>query len=68
MKKIVVKRYKKRRQYEHDAGRMLRRGYEVQSVVSEERQRGAMMKIMFLLPALIFKPKPVLVVTYRLAA
>ena len=68
MKNLIVKRYKSEAHYQRDAQHMLRQGYEVQSVVSEQPNAGCLRGCMLGLLALVFKPKPVLVVTYRLVA
>lgn len=65
MKAIVVKRYKKRKEYERDATRMLRKGYETQSVVSEQPSNSVKRLMLLGALAVLKKPKPVLVVTYR---
>lgn len=67
-KQIVVKRYKSERAYQRDALRMRRRGYEVVDVTSEQPRSGCLRILSLGLIAAIYKPKPVLVVTYRLAA
>jgi len=66
MKQIIVKRYKSQKAYEKDAARMLAKGYEVASVVSEQPRSGCGRILLIGLFAAVFKPKPVLVVTYRL--
>lgn len=66
MKSIIVKRYKSEKQYQRDARRLAKHGYEVASVVSEQSRSGCLRILMLGLFAWLFKPKPVLVVTYRL--
>lgn len=61
---IVIKRYKSDREYQNDAKRMVLGGYEVQSVVSEQPRSGCGRILLIGIFAAIFKPKPVLVVTY----
>lgn len=65
-KAIVVRRYKNEKEFQKDAVGLAKQGYEVQSVVSEQPRSGCarIMAIGFL--AVMFKPRPVLVVTYRL--
>lgn len=65
-KLIEVKRYKTEKEYQKDARKMTERGYEVQSVVSEQPRSGCARWFTIGLFAAIFKPKPELVVTYRL--
>ena len=65
-KAIVVKRYQNEKQYQRDAARWANRGYEVQSVVSEQPRSGCARILAIGFFAMMFKPKPVLVVTYRL--
>lgn len=65
MKDLIVRRYRSQAQYQHDARRMLRRGYEVASVTSEQPRAGCLRGCLLGLLALLFKPKPVLIVTYR---
>ena len=65
---IVVKRYKSEKEYQRDAVKMQRQGYEVEHVVSEQPRSGCLRILSLGLFAAIFKPKPVLVVTYKLMA
>ena len=65
--RIVVKRYESDREYQIDANRMLSKGYEVQSVTSEQPRSGGGRILLIGIFAGIFKPKPVLIVTYRLS-
>lgn len=65
-KAIVVKRYPNEREYQRDAQRMARKKYKVISVASEQPRSGCMRILAIGLFAMIFKPKPVLVVTYSL--
>jgi hypothetical protein len=68
-KAVIVKRYQNEKEYQKDAGKMAAKGYEVASVVSEQPRSGCGRFVALGgIGALIFKPKPVLVVTYRLAA
>lgn len=66
-KQIVVKRYKSQRRYERDAARMAEKGYKVQSVASQQPRAGLGRIFLLGFFALLFKPKPILVVTYELA-
>lgn len=67
-KPFQVKRYRNEKEYQKDAGKMLGNGYEVQSVVSEQPRSGCGRFVALGgIGAIIFKPKPELVVTYRLA-
>lgn len=63
--RVVVRRYKTEREYQRDAGRMVKRGYRVAHVVSEMRNAGCMRWLTIGLFALIFKPSPEFVVTYQ---
>lgn len=66
-KPIQVKRYRDEKQYQKDAAKMAAKGYEIQSVVSEQPRSGCGRFIALGgIGAIIFKPKPELVVTYRL--
>lgn len=65
-KAIEVKRYKDEKEYQKDANKMLAKGYEVQSVISEQPRSGCARWMTIGIFAAIFKPKPVQVVTYRL--
>ncbi len=65
MKDVIVRRYKSQEHYQRDAVAMARAGYEVVSVTSEQPSTGCLRGCLLGLFALIFKPKPVLVVTYR---
>jgi putative NADH-flavin reductase len=68
-KAIIVRRYKNDAEYQKDANKLLAKGYEVQNVVSEVQRSGCGRFIALGgIGALIFKPKPVQVVTYRLRA
>ncbi len=64
---IIVKRYKSDREFQTDARKMASKGYEVQSVTSEQPRSGCARILLIGIFAAIFKPKPVLVVTYRLS-
>lgn len=63
---IIVKRYKSEKEYQNDAKKLLSNGYEVLSVTSEQPRSGCGRILLIGIFAGIFKPKPVLVVTYRL--
>jgi hypothetical protein len=63
---IIVKRYKNEKLYQKDAAKMTKKGYEVQSVTSEQPRSGCARWMFIGIFAAIFKPKPELVVTYRL--
>ena len=65
-KVIEVRRYRNEKEYQKDAGKMAAKGYEVQSVVSEQPRSGCGRILTIGIFAAIFKPKPELVVTYRL--
>ena len=66
-KAIEVRRYRDDKAYQKDAAKMLGKGYEVQGVTSEQPRSGCGRFIALGgIGALIFKPKPELVVTYRL--
>jgi tartrate dehydratase beta subunit/fumarate hydratase class I family protein len=68
MQAVVVKRYKDEGEYQKDANKMIGKGYEIQSTVNEQPRTGCMRFVMLGgIGALVFKPKPVKVVTYRLA-
>ena len=60
--KIVVRRYKNDRQYEGDARRLARKGYQVLSVTSQTPRRNFFGFLMLGL----FSRQPELVVTYQL--
>jgi len=66
MKAIVIKRYRSQKAYQADAVKMLKAGYEVVTVTSEQPRSGCGRILLIGLFAAVFKPKPVLVVTYRL--
>lgn len=63
---IVVKKYKDERVFQIDSRRMLSKGYEVQTVTSEQPRSGCGRILLIGIFAAIFKPKPVIIVTYRL--
>lgn len=65
---LIVKRYKSDKEYQKDVNKMLKAGYEVQSVTSEQPRSGCARILTIGIFAAIFKPKPVTVVTYRLMA
>lgn len=65
---IIVRRYPNERKYQSDARKLAKRGYRVASVTSEAPRSGCGRIIMLGgIGALVFRPKPVLVVTYQLA-
>lgn len=66
MKQIIVKEYKNQKAYQKDAPKMATKGYEVASVIEQENRAGCMRWLTIGLFSLIFKPKPTLLVTYRL--
>lgn len=59
---VQVKRYESDAEYQKDANKMLKQGFEVLSVTSEQ-PRSRCMRILTL--GILFKPKPQLVVTYQ---
>ena len=62
---VVIKRYKNEREYQLDALEQSEQGYFVRAVTSEQPRSGCMRIILTGgLGALIWKPKPQLVVTY----
>jgi hypothetical protein len=65
---VVIRRYKSDKAYKQDAEKLARQGYSVHSVVSEQVRSGCL-RIILLggFGALIWKPKPQLVVTYKRA-
>lgn len=62
---LIVKRYKNEKEFQKDARHMLSKGYSVQSVTSEQPRSGCGRILLIGIFAGIFKPKPVLIVTYR---
>lgn len=66
MKDYVVKRYKSQAAYQRDARCMLARGYTVLNVTSEQPRAGCLRLITLGIFTLLWPPKPVLVVSYRL--
>jgi hypothetical protein len=65
-KAIEVRRYKNEKEYQKDAGKWAKRGYNVLHVVSEQPRSGCARIVMLGgIGALFFKPKPVFVVTYQ---
>ena len=66
MKSIIVKRYKSQAAYQRDAGRLAKQGYTVTDVTSEQPRAGCLRILTLGIFAWLFKPKPVLVVTYKL--
>jgi len=66
--RIIVKRYKNEREFQQDAKKMIRKGYEVQAVTSEQPRSGITRIFLLGIFAGIFKPKPVLIVTYGLSS
>jgi len=65
-KSIIVKRYKSQKAYQADALRMKARGYEVASITSEQPRAGCLRIITLGIFTLLFPPKPVLIVTYKI--
>lgn len=63
---IVVRRYRTDRQYQRDARKMARKGYRVATVTSERPNAGLLRWLTIGIFAMLFRPKPVLVVTYQL--
>ena len=63
-KTILVRRYKTDPEYQKDANKLARDGYTVTSTTSEQPRSGCL-RILTL--GILFKPKPVLVVTYSQA-
>lgn len=62
---ILVKRYRRDRDFQADAHAMAQQGYRVQSTTSERPNPGCMRIILTGgLGLLFFRPKPQLVVTY----
>jgi hypothetical protein len=68
-KDIIVKRYKSQAAFQRDANRMRAKGYEVQDTTSEQPRGSCLRIVLGVLTlgifALLWKPKPVIVVTYR---
>lgn len=63
---VEVKRYKSDKAYRTDAPRMAAQGWRVMNVVSEQPRAGCLRIILTGgLGAIIWKPKPQLVVTYE---
>lgn len=65
-KTIEVRRYKSEKEYQKDAQKWQKNGYQVVNVVSEQPRSGCGRIIMLGgIGALVFKPKPEFVVTYQ---
>ena len=63
---VEVKRYKTDQAYRKDAGKMAAQGWRVTNVISEQPRAGCMRIILTGgLGAIVWKPKPQLVVTYE---
>ena len=63
---VEVKRYKSDQAYRQDAGKMAAQGWRVTNVISEQPRAGCMRIILTGgLGAIVWKPKPQLVVTYE---
>lgn len=63
---VEVKRYKTDKAYRQDAARMATQGWRVTNVVSEQPRAGCLRIILTGgLGAIVWKPKPQLVVTYE---
>lgn len=65
-KPIVVKRYKKDIEYQKDCAKMIARGYEVSNVLTQQPRAGFGRILLIGFFALMFKPQPVIIVTYKL--
>lgn len=62
---IEVRSYKSAKEFNKDARRMARQGWEVQDVTNQQPRPGVGRVVMLGLFAAVFKPKPILIVTYR---
>jgi hypothetical protein len=60
-----VKRYKGEKAYQRDANRMSAKGWQVISVTSENPRAGCGRILAIGIFAALWKPKPVLIVTYQ---
>lgn len=66
MNQIVVKQYKNVKAYQIDSQRMAALGYAGDTPVSQQPRAGCVRVLMLGgIGALVFKPKPILIVTYR---
>lgn len=65
--KVEVIRYRNQKSYQRDANKRAKKGWAVVSVTSEQPRSGCGRVFALGLFAIIFKPKPVLVVTYQRA-
>ena len=63
---ILVKRYKTEKEYQNDAQKLAKKGYKVVTVLSEQPRAGCARILTLGFFAIMFKPKPELVVTYSL--
>ena len=61
---IIVRRYKTDAEFQKEANKLAKEGYSVTSTTSEQPRSGCL-RILTL--GILFKPKPVLVVTYNQA-
>lgn len=66
-KRILIRQYKSENAFRHDAERLANRGYIVATVTNQQPRAGCLRILTLGLFTLIFPPKPVLIVTYRLA-
>ena len=62
---VMVRRYKSDGEYQREAARLAASGWHVANVVQDQRRSGCMRWLTIGLFALIWKPKPVFVVTYQ---
>ena len=69
MQQTTVRTYKGQSEFERDAKRLAEQGWEVKTVTSQQPRSGCL-RIIALggIGALVFKPKPVVIVTYTRAA
>ena len=63
---VIIKRYKNEKAFQKDARKLAKKGWAVQTVTSEQPRAGCARWLTIGLFAVIFKPKPELVVTYNL--
>jgi hypothetical protein len=61
----MVRVYTGNKAYQRDAEKWARQGWRVATVTERRPRRGCIVSILFLVPSLIFPPKPELVVTYE---
>lgn len=64
---VIVREYRSSQEYQKDAGRLAEQGYEVVST-ADRPQRSGCMRLLLTggLGFFLWKPKPVIAVTYRL--